>query len=88
MWIIALFESHCAWVYICLYAPSSKSICSYASDVILETHNSYKLYSNLQNVSDLAFIRQSLKFKDDPIFNKWFKSKSGFMHVQSDAAEF
>lgn len=49
-------------------------------------HNGYKLYINLENVSELAFYNMGSQFKDDPIFNEWFKDRSGFMCVQSDGA--
>lgn len=75
------FEFHCAWVYICLSAPSSHPSVQIPLTWYMKpiTTINYTATSRMRLIWPL---KDSLKFRDGPIFDEWFKSKSGFMCVQ------
>lgn len=80
------FESHCVQVCICLCARSSQSICSKPSDVNIEPITAMNYTATFRMRLDWPLQDKVSDSKMAPIFNEWFKSKSGFMCVQSGAA--
>lgn len=75
------FESHCVQVCICLCAHPSPSICSKPSDVNNEPITAVNYTATFRMCLDWPLQDKGSDSKMAPIFNEWFKTKSGFMCV-------